>query len=66
MTCFYFINKDSIYQQLYICRLVQGTRITHTGAAMLRVCRHWLHHYRDVNSYGCAARVCLHLAEHRT
>lgn len=22
MTCFYFINKDSIYQQLYICGLL--------------------------------------------
>lgn len=65
MTCFYFINKDSIYQQLYVCgllvfrvpELLVQERCAH-------VCWHWLYHYRDVNTG--VARVHLRLAEHRT
>lgn len=68
MTCFYFINKDSIYQQLYVCGLLvfrvpellvqERLCSTSTGADCII--------YHDVNSYGCAAHVYLHLAEHRT
>lgn len=43
---------------------LQGTRAAGSGAALAS--QHHQHHHHDMNSYNCAAHVCLHLAEQIT